>query len=389
VNAVVIERAVVLDGGHEERRDVVVRNGVVVADVPSTGRVDGIDADGCWVVPALTDAHCHLQPGHLRRLPIYGVGLALDMFSTPDMRPGMDQEAAAGGAGYLTTGVGAAVRGGHPYQLVSAGLYRDFPDVGEQGGPRAFVDRQRAAGWTMIKLFMDDGRLAGHVLPTLGPATASALVREAHEHGLLAIAHAPTVDLAMRALEAGVDGFAHAPVPDGRVDAEEFVSAAVQRQVFLVSTLVACASALGVPQAGSLAASPLGGRIPQQWRRHLERSGRGIPDKPALARLLDLVALAHERGVPVYPGTDAAFPGVMPGASLHVELELLRDCGMSPIEVFEAATSGMRRRLGVPTGGVEVNRRAEFLLLERDPRESIDATQSIKAVVLGEHLLIF
>lgn len=389
MSAVVVHGAFVLDAMEWKRSDVFVLDGVVAASLPPTGRVETIDAEGCWLIPTLTDAHCHLLPSHLRRLPIYGVGYAMDMFSTPGMRPYMDQEADQGGARYLTTGVGATVRGGHPYQLVTAGLYPDFPAVAERGGPRAFVREQIAAGSAMIKLFIDDGRLAGQVLPTLSPATASELVAEAHERNLLVVAHAPTVDLAISALEAGVDGFAHAPIPDGRTDTEEFVSAVAQRQAFMVSTLVASASALGVPQIGSLAGSPLWSRVPDRWRTHLTLQGRAAPDRPALERLLGLVALAHDHSVPVYPGTDAAFPGVMPGASLHVELELLQHCGISAPELLEVATSGLRRRLGMPTGGVQMNERAEFLLLERDPRESISATRWMRAVVLGDHIVRF
>lgn len=389
MSAVVVHGALVLNAMQWKKSDVIVRDGVVAASLPPTGQVETIDAEGCWLIPALTDAHCHLFPTHLRRLPIYGVGYAMDMFCTPDMRPYMDQEADQGGSRYLTTGVGATVRGGHPYQLVTAGLYPDFPAVADLGGPRAFVREQIAAGSAMIKLFIDDGRLAGQILPALNPATASELVAEAHERNLLVVAHAPTVDLAIIALEAGVDGFAHAPVPDGRIDAEEFVSAVAQRQAFMVSTLVASASALGLPQIGSLAGSPLWSRVPDRWRAHLERRGRAAPDRPALERLLGLVALAHDQAVPVYPGTDAAFPGVMPGASLHVELELLQACGMSATELLEAATSGLRQRLGVATGGAQVNQRAEFLLLERDPRESIAATRWMRAVVLGDRIVRF
>lgn len=164
-------------------------------------------------------------------------------------------------------------------------------------------------------LFIDDGRTAGWVLPTLTRSIARDVVAEAHESDLLVVAHAPTVDLAIMAIETGVDGLAHAPIPDGQVDTEEFVSAAEENEIFIISTLVATASAMGLPQIGTLRSSRLWNWVPDKWRKHLGQSGRATPDGSAFERLQTLVASACNRAIPVYPGTDAAFPGVMPGAT--------------------------------------------------------------------------
>ena len=46
-------------------------------------------------------------------------------------------------------------------------------------------------------------------------------------------------------------------------------------------------------------------------------------------------------------GSDAPNPFVVPGASLHRELELLVTAGMSPMEVLVAATRGNAEALGL------------------------------------------
>lgn len=387
----VVRGGVVFDGTEWRGvQDIVLRDGIVVEEEPSTRQAhEQIDAAGCWVIPALTDGHCHLLPSHLLRLPFFGVGFAVDMFSTGDMRPGMDQEAAAGGARYVTSDVGASVRGGHPYQLVESGLYRDFPSLEESGGPAAFVRDRVAAGASLIKVFVDDGRAAGQCLPTLQPSDVALLVAEAHARRLPVVAHAPTVDLALAALEAGVDGLAHVPIPYEDAESDDVVAALAARRAFVISTVVAIAAALGVPLVGSLPRSRLWERISTRWRRHLGLAGRAVPEEATLRRVLKLLASAHEAGIPVYPGTDAAFPGVMPGASLHVELEVLRDCGFSDHELLVAATSGLRRRMGWRLGGAHPEGRAELLVLEEDPRESITATRSMRTVILGEKVLRF
>ncbi|WP_136519008.1 MULTISPECIES: amidohydrolase family protein [Cellulomonas] len=390
----VVRAARVRDAGGWATRDLVVRDGVL-ADVTPAGQAadadDGheVDAAGWWAAPVLTDAHCHLLPGHLLRLPLYGVGFAMDLFSAPGARAGLDREAASGGARYATAGVGAAVRGGHPYQLVAAGLYPDFPSVAESGGPEAFVRALVASGGTVLKVFLDDGRLAGTSLPTFTPREVAELVAAAHAHDCRVVVHAPSADLACVALGAGADGLAHAPVPESDDQAEELVEVALRHGAFLVSTLVATASALGLPQSGSLAGSPVWERVPAGWRAHLRRSGRAAPDRAAFDRLLGLVARAHERGVPVLPGTDAAFPGVVPGASLHVELELLHRCGVEAHALLDLATAGLRERLGLGGGRLVRGARAEVALLDEDPAETVHAWGRLRALVLGTATLRF
>jgi imidazolonepropionase-like amidohydrolase len=364
--------------------DLVVRDGYI-DDAADTDTADAvIDASGCWVVPSLTDAHCHLLQGHLRRLPAFGVGFTVDMFSTPAVRAALDSEALDSGVGYITAGIGAAVRGGHPFQLVGSGLYDDFHSVREAGGPSAFVEAVARSGASFLKVFLEDGRLAGVDLPVLASHTLAALVEEAHDRGLPVVAHATTVERAVEAMAAGVDGLAHAPVPQSARDVEAFVSCARSCSTFVVTTLVATASALGLSQAGTVAESTLWGRVPMAWRQHLRGAANTVTDHDAFDRLLQLVAESHAAAIPLYPGTDAAFPGVMPGLSLHIELELLADCGISSAELLRSATSGIRSRLGIREVSIAPGGIAELLVLSRDPSATISATSAIEWTILGD-----
>lgn len=366
--------------------DIVVRGGCIDETTDPDSADTVIDASGCWIVPSLTDAHCHLLPGHLSRLPAFGVGFAVDMFSTPVVRSALDRDAKASGASYVTAGVGATVRGGHPYQLVASGLYDDFPSVDEVGGPSAFVDRVAGSGASFVKIFLEDGRLAGVDLPTLDRYTVEALVEEAHARGLPVIAHVSSVDRAIEGLLCGIDGLAHAPVPRSAADIDAFVSCATSCSAFVVSTLVATASALGLPQTGTVLDSPLGKNVSLSWRRHLRTGASSTPDHEAYDRVLQLAAAADAASIPLFPGTDAAFPGVMPGASLHVELEILASCGISTGELLRSATVGIRERLGIGGDPFAPGRRADFLVLAEDPSASISATASITWVILGERI---
>ncbi|HET9483799.1 MAG TPA: amidohydrolase family protein [Xanthomonadales bacterium] len=102
-----------------------------------------------------------------------------------------------------------------------------------------------------------------------------------------------------------------------------------------------------------------------------------------------IVGALHAAGVPILAGTDAPMPLVYPGYSLHDELELLVESGLSPADALRAATIGPSRVLGLEAeqGTVSVGKRADLVLLDADPLEDIEHTRRIHAVVLDGRLL--
>jgi len=100
---------------------------------------------------------------------------------------------------------------------------------------------------------------------------------------------------------------------------------------------------------------------------------------------LALVATLHRAGVPLMAGTDAPSPLVYPGHSLHRELALLVEAGLSPADALRAATLVPARflRIDHESGTVEVGKRADLVLLDADPLRDIANTRRIHAVLLG------
>ena len=103
--------------------------------------------------------------------------------------------------------------------------------------------------------------------------------------------------------------------------------------------------------------------------------------------LMQLTKALQDRGVLLLLGTDVSVEGIVPGASAHKELELLVEAGLTP---FEALCCGTRnagtiaKRMGVDGdwGTVEVGKRADLLLLGKNPLEEISNTQSQLGVML-------
>jgi imidazolonepropionase-like amidohydrolase len=106
-------------------------------------------------------------------------------------------------------------------------------------------------------------------------------------------------------------------------------------------------------------------------------------------RRQEIVGMAAEEGVPMLAGTDTPNAFVVPGFSLHDEMELLVESGLLPLEALQAATINPARFLGAADslGTVEAGKMADLVLLEANPLEDIRHTQRISAVVLDGQLL--
>lgn len=104
---------------------------------------------------------------------------------------------------------------------------------------------------------------------------------------------------------------------------------------------------------------------------------------------VELTRFFHERGVPMLAGSDAGVPFSYPGFSLHDELGLLVEAGLSPLDALRAATIGPATFLGArdSLGTLATGWVADLVLLRENPLLDISATRSIEAVVLrGRYL---
>jgi imidazolonepropionase-like amidohydrolase len=102
-------------------------------------------------------------------------------------------------------------------------------------------------------------------------------------------------------------------------------------------------------------------------------------------RLLELVKRYYDAGALLATGSDFPNPLVIPGASLHDEMELLVQAGISPAEVMRIATRNGAEalRLLAETGTVAVGKRADLVVLDADPTTDIANIRRIEKVFLG------
>jgi imidazolonepropionase-like amidohydrolase len=340
----------VFDGtGLQPPGTVVIDCGLIGADAGGARIIDG---HGGVLLPGLIDAHIHLSGTEtLERLSAFGITTALDMGTWPAEL--VDSLRGRGGLTDIrSAGVGATSPASRHGQLPGRPAEGFVSGPGEAPG---YVAGRVREGADYIKIIID--------LPGFDLATVSALVSAAHDHGKLAIAHASARAAVAMAQQAGADVITHVPL-DRPLDEDAAALMLAGRRI-LVPTLTMmeaiCAKLGGVQQAGS---------------------GQGR----SYAAAHESVSVLHRAGVPVLAGTDAnTTPGVPAsppfGDSLHRELELLTDAGLSAVDALRAATALPARYFGLADRGVvEPGKRADLVLVAGDPVADIRATRQIEQV---------
>ena len=104
----------------------------------------------------------------------------------------------------------------------------------------------------------------------------------------------------------------------------------------------------------------------------------------------EIVGAMHKAGVQLLAGTDtAAAVDVLPGFSLHTELEYFVRAGLTPMQALQTATINPAEFIGVEDelGTVEKGKLANLVLLDANPLEDIRNTRMIDAVILNGRLL--
>ncbi|TDV38599.1 amidohydrolase family protein [Actinophytocola oryzae] len=351
------------------------------ADVLAPSDAVVVEEPDATLLPGLIDCHVHAEPGALREAITFGVTTVLDMMCPPELH--REQRATArrdlGMADVLSAGIGATAPGGHPSQLVESVDWLDeFPTLSTPGEAADFVARRMAEGSQYLKIFA--GRLTpGDGRPCLDTDTVAALVEAARTNGVLSIAHAVDQAAARAAVAAGVDGLAHLFVDEK--PEPPFIDEIVSAGVFVVPTLTMLESLCGRPSGAELARDPrITPFLSASAKARLE-SVLGENPELDLSHAREAVAMLAAAGGTLLAGTDAIAHGTAHGASLHRELELLVECGMSPRQALAAATSAPAGRFGLSDRGhVRGGLQADLVLVRGNPAEDITRTRDLIGV---------
>lgn len=344
---------------------------------PAGARV--VPGQGATLLPGLIDCHAHAHgPEHLALAAALGTTTVLDMGNDPANAAKLRRARPAGGAELRSAGTMITAPGGHGTEY---GF--EIPTLRSAAEAPAFVRARLAEGSDYLKVVLDDGRAYGIRWSTLDRATLEAVIAEAHRHRKLAVVHVGTVADGRAALEAGADGLAHLfldPLDPG------FVELAARKKAFVCPTLSVLRAVTGVSPGRPLVEDRrLAPYLADEARRNL---GEAFPRRPGVAlheaAARETVRRLAAAGVDVLAGSDAPNPGTAHGATLHGELALLVEAGLTPTQALVAATSAPARRFGLADRGrVAPGLRADLLLVRGDPTRDIAATRDVLAVWVG------
>ena len=103
-----------------------------------------------------------------------------------------------------------------------------------------------------------------------------------------------------------------------------------------------------------------------------------------LSPMQEVVKELYMSGIPLMVGTDLLSPGVIPGYSVHEEMALWQEAGISPVEILRSATIIPAKFMGVNDrlGTVAEGKTASFVLLRSNPLEDIRNADQIESVFL-------
>ncbi|MGO8999765.1 MAG: amidohydrolase family protein [Polyangiaceae bacterium] len=371
-----------------EHATVDVRGGAIVAVREAAAAGAGaspstvVDGAGKTLLPGLIDAHAHVwEREHLAQSLAFGVTTVLDQFSSPGFDAAMRDEQKRGAANdradLRSAGILVTAPKGHGTEY---GF--EIPTLAPGDDAQAFVDARLAEGSDWIKIVYDDGRSIHFHLPTLTREQMGRVVAAAHARSKMAVVHVSSMAEAKDVVDAGADGLAHlffdAPATP------ELVAEMAQKDEFVIATLSVIASAEGKPVGKALLDDPLvSPYITAAGARTLVRSFRvAVAEVPgAIATSVGRLKGAR---VPLLVGTDAPNEGTTYGATVHEELALLVEAGLTPTDALVGATSAAAARFHLDDRGrIAPGMRADMVLVTGDPTSDVRATRAIDAVWKG------
>ncbi len=357
-------------------------------DIPADATI--IDANGGTLLPGLIDSHVHTDIDGLRDALLFGVTTELEMTGQWMFWERWQLSYRNDIADMRSAGMGITPPGGHPTQYMQLSsnwflktFYR-YPFVSTPEEAIKFVDKQVEAGSDFIKIIIEDGDTVGTPgLPVIDEATLVASVKASHRRDKMAIAHVTSVAGGRRAISAGVDGLAHMFF-DEKPD-KELIAKIKSSGAFIVPTLTTLSTAFGNSPHVLISDKRVSSKLSKEWLEALSKTMNVYP-KGKLEDAFESVMSLHRAGVDILAGSDVSEPiadlgGLVHGASLHHELQLLVAAGFKPIEALRAATSVPARRFNLnDRGRIFPGARADLFLVDGDPLQNISDTLSIRTV---------
>jgi imidazolonepropionase-like amidohydrolase len=299
---------------------------------------------------------------------------------------------------------------------------RDAIEAGEIVGPRLFVCAPSMSG-NSVQTVEDAERLVREAKATgfdhlkvhegLTPEVYAAIASTANEVGITFSGHVSNLVGLYSALQQGqttidhLDNFIEAMIDDREVveaaglfdlpqlvpqidesKIDQVVAATVEAGAGVVPTEVLWETFLGGRTGEEMLAArpelrywlPEGrqglGQGVSQWVEQADQRRAALPSpgagQPVIELRRRLIEELHDAGVPVLLGTDSPQVFSVPGFSIHHEMQVMVDSGLTPFEVLHSGTRAVADFYGADDfGTVAPGQRADLVLLNANPLDEV------------------
>jgi len=414
------------NGGVPLRDAVVVIDGNRIAAVGGPGTeipkdAETIRCDGKTVLPGLIDAHVHVtsssggqaspqteyspatRAAKMKSWLLFGVTTIFDMGSNAvfdqlkaDLESGKVVGPRMFGVKYAITSPG-----GHPtglgrelrladrdtnlFQVATAEEARTAVKKAAEGKPDGLKIHHTRSQFPGISCL--DCDLEKHDGETL-----RALVDEGHKQGLKVFCHIAWPSEAREAIEAGVDCLAHT-ITHAETGTRPVFELMAARGVGMHTTMTRI-EAYFVFKRDPFLREKLRGKVPDAvldslgMPNSISRMRNESDEVEGDARRIMEIARAntkraHKMGVNIFCGTDSGGPGGLHGAVVPREIEIINECGLTPMQSIQAATRDAAACIGQSAnlGTVEKGKLADVIVVAGNPLRDISDLRKIDLVV--------
>ncbi len=282
-----------------------------------------------------------------------------------------------------------------------------------------FVAESLADALRDVHWYADRGYFQIKIYNSMNPDWVKPIAAEAHHLGMTVTGHIPAFDTPDRAIRDGYDEITHTnqlmlgwllkPGEDTRTPLRltamaraatlDLSSEPVQTTLSLMKTrhiahdpTAVILERLMLSRAGTVQPGDIAylDHMPISYQRYRRRTFVPISNKAeddayhaAFAKVIDTLRMLHENGIRLLPGTDDGT-----GFTLHRELELYVEAGMTPAEALRAGTLLPEQYFGhsEDLGTIERGKIADFFLVAGDPTKDIRVIESPQMVSKGDSI---
>ncbi len=251
---------------------------------------------------------------------------------------------------------------------------------------RAEVNRNADMGADYIKMRLDDNLGATRKMPY---PLFDALLDQAHKRRLPLAVHLFYKEDAEYMLHAGADLIAHS-VRDMPVD-QEFIDLVLEKDVCYVPTLTREVSTFAYASEPEFFSDPyflkevdpaVLRELMQPERQERMRNSRFAQGyRAGLDVAMGNIGQLYQGGVKIAMGTDTGVAARFQGYFEHMEMHMMVEAGMSPIDVIRASTGVAADCIGAhDVGTIEPGKWGDLVILTENPAENIMNTKTIESV---------